>query len=82
MFALRFGSNQADTAKAELALMIEQERDPQGVLSLLSPGLWLRLGDKAKSDAARAELANVSLPGYREWIATLDVKPDAKPDAK
>ena len=82
MFALRFGSNQADTAKAELALMIEQERDPQGVLSLLSPGLWLRLGDMAKSAAARAELANVSLPGYREWIATLDAKPEAKPDAK
>ncbi|MFM7297970.1 MAG: hypothetical protein ACKO4Q_12220, partial [Planctomycetota bacterium] len=82
MFALRFGSNQADTAKAELALMIEQERDPQGVLSLLSPGLWLRLGDMAKSAAARAELASVSLPGYREWIATLDAKPEAKPDAK
>ncbi|MBM3988018.1 MAG: hypothetical protein FJ294_08705 [Planctomycetes bacterium] len=78
LFALRFGSNQADAAKAELAWMIEQEPDPQGVLSLLSPGLWLRLGDKAKSDAARAELANISLPGYREWIATLDAKPEAK----
>lgn len=78
MFALRFGSNQADAAKAELAGMLEQEPDPQGVLSLLSPGLWMRLGDKAKSDAARAELANVSLPGYREWISTLDAKPEAK----
>ena len=78
MFALRFGSNHADGAKAELAGMMEKDPDPQGVLSLLSPGLWLRLGDKAKSDAARAELANVSLPGYREWIATLDAKPETK----
>ncbi len=81
MFALRYGSNQADGARAELAALIEKDPEPQGVLALLAPGLWMRLGDKAKSDAARAELANVTLPGYAEWVGTLDAKPQTPPKA-
>jgi len=70
LLAIRYGSTSIDALKQELARWIEADKADAGVLRLLSPALWLRLGDKAKSDAAKAALlASPNSPEpFRKWL--------------
>lgn len=71
LFAVRYGSNQLDAAKAELLRMVEADRDPQGVLRMLSPGIWMRLGETARAEQARGELLEGASDAYRTWLGNL-----------
>ncbi len=71
LFAVRFGSTQAERFKDELAKLIDADRDPQGVLRLLAPGLWYRLGDKVKGDAAKAQQLVAASGAYKDWLEAL-----------
>lgn len=71
MFAVRFGSTALDKGKGELLAMVEQDRDPQGVLHMLSPGLYMRLGERDKAERARATLKGSAGAAYDQWLDNL-----------
>jgi Tfp pilus assembly protein PilF len=72
MFALRYGSTHAEAAKEELAKMIQADNEPEGVLRMLSPGLYLRMGRKEDAVRARGVLKSGHGDAYRKWIESLE----------
>ena len=51
--------------------MVTAEKDPQSALGMLSPGIWYRLGEKDKGDAAKAELLPAASGEYKTWLEKL-----------
>ncbi|MCC7012067.1 MAG: hypothetical protein IT454_05880 [Planctomycetes bacterium] len=71
LFALRYGSTQLEGAKAELLKLVDGDQDPQGVLRMLSPGIYARLGEKDKFERARKELEVGAGDAYKQWLGNL-----------
>ncbi|MCY3002012.1 MAG: hypothetical protein NTV21_09420 [Planctomycetota bacterium] len=71
MFAVRYGSTAVAKSKGELLELVDKDRDAKGVLRLLSPGIYMRLGEKERSEAAKVQLKGAAGETYDKWLESI-----------
>jgi len=70
-FGVKYGSTCVDRYQDKLLDMLSAESDPRGVLHMLSPLIFVRIGEMEKFEASKKQLEVDASDAYRAWLGVL-----------